>query len=373
MKKITILFAVLVSVISLQAQKTTKTLVHNGLTRSYIEYVPTIYNPATPVPIVICLHGLGDNMSNFTGIGMHQIANTQNFIVLTPQAVSSPFGAAWNSGASYSGYQLNATVDDIGFIGALIDTTMALYNIDPKRVYAMGFSMGGFMCHRLACQMNNRIAAIASVAGTIGTSLTCNPGRAVPVLHLHGTGDSTIYYNNNMYGMDAMEAVMFWVNNNHCDTPAVITDMPDIAADGFTIKHFVFGGGDDSTVVEHYRVDSCDHQWIYPPNNDMSYTQTIWEFLSRYSIPDWVNVAEISSGNNVHFYPNPVKDRLFIENSYAAVKRVFVYNMIGKLVLELPFNATDNSLDVSRLISGIYIIKLQHNDARTSNFKFIKL
>lgn len=365
MKKIFTLILCCIFSTVLLAQTTTKTIQHGGITRSYIQHVPSLYNPTEAVPLLICLHGLGDNMSNFTGVGFHQLANSQKFIVLTPQAVNSPFGAAWNSGAGYMGYQLNGTIDDVGFITKLIDTTMAQYNIDYGRVYAMGFSMGGFMCHRLACELNTRIAAIASVAGTMGSMLTCNPNRAVPVLHMHGTGDSTVYYNGNMYGMDAMDAVMFWVNNNNCDTTPVINDVPDIVQDGFTIKHFVFGNGDAGTVVEHYRVDSADHQWIYPPYNDMSYTPTIWDFLKQYALPQGMGIVEGISHPAFIVHPNPAQNFVRIACESLKSPVVEIFDMRGVCVHKQVNYVSGEVLDISLLSSGVYMVVLTAFDNRT--------
>ena len=156
-----------------------------GLGREYYLYVPNSYDSTKPSPFVLVLHGLGDTISNFIGINMNLVADTGNFIFAVPQAITDPtFGAsAWNSGAGEYSIQLNPSVDDVGFLNAIIDSTSAYYNIDQTRLYCTGFSMGGFMTNRLGCELNNRIAAIASVSGTIGNYLSCNPTRAVPSCH----------------------------------------------------------------------------------------------------------------------------------------------------------------------------------------------
>jgi len=354
------------------AQKTTKTLPFGGLTRTYIEYVPPVYNPSTPVPLIICLHGLGDDMTNFSGIGMNTLANTKNFIVLTPQAISSIMGTAWNSGASLNGMQLNTNVDDLGFISALIDTTMALYNIDPRRVYATGFSMGGFMCHRLACQLNNRIAAIASVAGTIGNAINCVPGRAVPVLHLQGTGDQTIPYTNNTYGKNAMATVMFWAKNNHCDTIPVITDMPNIAQDSMTIKHFVYNNGDNNTVVEHYRVDSAGHTWLFLPQNDMSYTLAIWDFLSRFELPQGLGIESRFKPNTISVFPVPSSDFINISGLKEDYIHFALFDILGKVVYENMKHQNNTLIDIKKFNNGVYILRIYKTDSDYSSFKIIK-
>ncbi|GAB4297617.1 MAG: hypothetical protein Kow0068_21800 [Marinilabiliales bacterium] len=223
--------------INFSYSQTQKTILHDGLTREYIEYVPSIYDGSSPVPLVICLHGLGDNMNNFSNLGFHQIADTANFIVLTPQALeayvySYNMGTAWNSGASYAGIVLNENVDDLGFIQALIDTTASLYNIDIHSVFLTGFSMGGFMCNRLACELTDKITAIASVSGTLGNTITATPSHPIPVMHIHGTADGTVPYTGNQYGNDAEQLVSFYVLNNGCDMAPDIDSIPDVVNDG---------------------------------------------------------------------------------------------------------------------------------------------
>jgi len=178
MKKIILALVALIP-LSFFSQLTTHSWDFDGETREYLMYVPSIYDGSTPVPVVFCLHGLGDNMNNFANIGMNYVADTANFIVITPQALVDNLSGstAWNSGASAFGYVLNGSVDDIGFLGAIIDTLNTNLNIDLQRVYSCGFSMGGFMTNRMACERNDPNAAKASVAGTIGSEVTCKPGR----------------------------------------------------------------------------------------------------------------------------------------------------------------------------------------------------
>jgi len=94
------LITIFISLTVISFSQTSKTISHGGLTREYIEYVPSVYDGSTAVPVLFCLHGLGDNMTNFSGIGMHNVADTANIIVITPQALmasvyGSEVGTAW--------------------------------------------------------------------------------------------------------------------------------------------------------------------------------------------------------------------------------------------------------------------------------------
>lgn len=353
-KGLLILFIGLFFVCNAQ-QQVSKVIAHGGLERQYLEYVPFVYNENTAVPLLICLHGLGDNMANFSTIGMNLIADTANFIVLTPQAISSFMGAAWNSGASTSGMQLNQNVDDISFIGKLIDTTAALYNIDLKRVYVTGFSMGGFMCHRLACEYGHRITAIASVAGTIGSALQCNPGRAIPMIHFHGTADQTVAYTGNQYGLDVDSLLKFWATKHDCQPDPIHALMPDVAADGFTVDHYAYFNQGAIAPVEHYKVTGAVHQWIYTPVNDIDYSTLIWKFLSQFS-NEQVGIDE-SQNYSVVLSPNPTSSFVNIDLNFESGS-VTVYSMDGKLIKTFLTNGKNISVDLSSYKNGVYLFRI---------------
>jgi polyhydroxybutyrate depolymerase len=161
---------------SLYAGWTNTSFTFDGSTRAYRTYVPANYDPAKPASLIVVLHGLGGSMNDAAGMGITGIADTANIILLSPQALdyNNPLAlieAAWNSGIEitipgFGTYAVNADVDDVGFIKAIMDTTKANYSINNARVYVCGASMGGFMTQRLACEAADRFAAVASVMGT---------------------------------------------------------------------------------------------------------------------------------------------------------------------------------------------------------------
>ncbi|HBG70247.1 MAG: hypothetical protein A2W93_13170 [Bacteroidetes bacterium GWF2_43_63] len=352
------LLAIAFSVVSFSlVAQTTKTIQVGGVTRSYKEYVASSYTGTNPVPLVICLHGLGDNMTNFSNIGMHLLSDSAQFITLYPQAMSSAYGTAWNSGASYMGMTLNPTVDDIGFISNLIDSTAELYNIDLTRVYVTGFSMGGFMSNRLACQLGSRICAIASVAGTIGTACTCNPFRATPVAHFHGTADGTVSYTGNAYGNDAEELISYWATFNNCDTPAVHTALPDIEADSMTIDLYKYLNGNQGSEVWFYKVNNADHTWLVPGANDISYTIEIWNFFKRFQHAT-LSVEE-TNAPRLSVYPNPTTDILQVNGFNDADHGLLtLMDLSGRTLSQTCFENGFTTLNVSKLPAGIYLLQL---------------
>ena len=319
-------------------------------------------------------------MNNFSQVGFHQVADTANIIVVTPEALVDVLitgSTAWNSGAGVAGISLNAGVDDVGFINALIDTISAHYNIDQNRVFATGFSMGGFMSNRLACELNNRIASIASVAGSVGGTLVCNPGQSIPVCHFHGTGDTQVGYGtvgggvqNNNWGSNAPDWVSFWNTNNGCGTVTLEGQFPNLSGDGYSVEYVEYAGCTDDSRVVHYKVNNADHVWLFRPTNDISYTLEIWRFFLGMS-PDNLVPASVTEPQiaTIGVYPNPATNQLRIENLDSKILNISIFNTTGQLVKE--FAAGSQSLDVSDLHTGIYQIMIATEKGLFSN-SFVK-
>ncbi|HAP70045.1 MAG TPA: hypothetical protein DCR04_10035, partial [Flavobacteriales bacterium] len=326
------------------SQQTTESWDFDGLNREYIQYVPSIYDGTEAVPLVIVLHGLGDVMSNMAQVGFHQVSDTANFIVVTPQAIVDQVisgSTAWNSGAGAFSITLNGDVDDIGFLNAIIDSVSESYNIDQSRVFATGFSMGGFMTNRLACELNDRIASVASVAGTVGSGISCAPAQEIPVCHIHGTSDGTVGYGvagggamDNTFGSNVSDWIALWTSSNGCGNITLEGQFPNTANDGFLVDYTEYAGCNGNSRVVHYKVNGAEHVWL-GPNNDVFYTTEIWKFFLGLS-PTNLVASELGIGENeiasIGVYPNPTSDVLRIENTEAKILNVSVFNTAGQLV-----------------------------------------
>jgi polyhydroxybutyrate depolymerase len=350
------------------AQWQNKGFTHQGNARQYRVYKSPSYNASAPASLVLTLHGLGDNMTNFSGIGMNLVADTANIIVVVPQAANDALaGAAWNSGAGYSGYYPNATIDDVAFMSALIDTIKANYAIKPNRIYACGFSMGGFMTERLAIALNNKITAFASVSGTFGFGLpSYNPGKSVSIAHFHGTADGTVPYAGNTSGISADSLVKFWVNNNHCNTSPQHSNLPNTQSDGYTVEHDVYSGGQNNTEVEFFKVTGADHVWLTAAN-DISYTVEIWKFFNKHrSLP--TGIKESATTEAFSIFPNPASDQLNLRMNEGATANYeySISDLSGKEVMK-GFADFENGLSTMNvnLNSGLYFMTLK-NDHHTT-------
>ena len=344
------------------------TWTYGGLSREYYLYVPSSYDSTKPMPFVLVLHGLGDTISNFIGINMNLVADSGNFIFAVPQAITDPtFGySAWNSGTGYLGIQLNPTVDDVGFLNAIIDSTQAYYNLDQTRLYCTGFSMGGFMTNRLGCELNNRIAAIASVSGTIGTYLTCNPTRVVPACHFHGTNDQVVYYTGDMFGMDPEVLVAYWRAHDGCDSIPTIDTLPKIIPDTLTFIHYIYPNGEYGSDVEFYKVVNGTHEWIYEPN--MNYSVAILQFFYKHKWVPQVNaINEVPVTVDMKIFPNPANDALNIEytpNGLTTQPELMITDLTGRVVFksELSVSQGTQQIETKNWAAGSYTYNVRNNE-----------
>jgi polyhydroxybutyrate depolymerase len=349
---------------ALSAQWSNKTLTFGATTRNYRVYQSPNYNASNPAALIIALHGLGDNMTNFSaGLNFSSIADTANIICIYPQALSDPFvGAAWNSSAGTLGYYPNSSIDDVGFIQALMDSAISTYAIDLSRIYVCGFSMGGFMTQKLALQANSRIAAFVSLSGTIGSGISSlNPGRQVPLAHFHGTADSVVTYSNGQYGWDVDSLVNFWVNNNACTPSPNIYNYPDIANDGLTVERHEYGNGNPASDFWLYKINGGAHTVLGLPQNDINQTLEVWLFLNRYRLSPTSSLNPVTSKDLLSIYPNPAQSKVHFQvsewqNGNSA--SVFMYNLQGALLLNTPITSGTMEIDVEHLPAGMYMLKV---------------
>lgn len=339
-------------------------IISDGIYRSYRVYVPAAYTGSTARPLVFDFHGYTSNAqeeqfySNFM-----PIADTANFLVVYPQGTSIGGQPYWNAG------QGGVPANDLLFVSSLLDTIKAHYNIDDNSVYSCGMSNGGFMSHSLACELNDKIAAIASVTGTIFTPqyLSCVPNRAVPVMQIHGTADAVVPYIGQV-GVESVEtAVNYWVENNNCNTTPVFTNVPNTnLLDGCTAEHYVYTGGDNNTSCELYKVIGGGHTWpgalftIGVTNQDFNASLKIWLFFKKYKLNQLVGLNEEVQENNVSIYPNPSKSIIYIKTPEGVDTNTKIVDINGKIVAE----SKERQLGIDLLPAGVYSVLISTKNGR---------
>jgi polyhydroxybutyrate depolymerase len=177
------------------------------------------------VPVVFNFHGWGS-----TGIaqalysGMIGKADAETFVVIHPEG----YAHSWNAGTCCAG-PAGALIDDVAFVRAILDDVATLVPVDEGRVFATGMSTGGMMSHRLACEMSDVFAAIATVAGA-SHYLRCAPEQAVPVLHFHGTDDFVVPYGGNLIHPSVPRTMAEWATRNGCGSTRTVS--PPAGPDG---------------------------------------------------------------------------------------------------------------------------------------------
>ncbi|MGJ8661231.1 MAG: alpha/beta hydrolase family esterase, partial [Bacteroidota bacterium] len=316
--KHTILFLFLsLFTISSFGQLTTQTINIGGVTRNYYKYLPVGYQATENLPVVFILHGLGSNAFQMTQAGFSLIADTARIIAIYPDGLQNAGGqTAWNNGTL-----LSSSADDITFFNKMMDEMILNQNANPARIYVTGFSMGGIMTHHLACALNNRIAAIGPMAGTMSTPdiNTCVPSYATPVIHLHGTADGTVPYNSGALPSLTLvpETMTFWRNVHGCSTAADSTRIPDTANDGITVDRFVYNTCNPLGSVELWRLNGADHVYLFQPNNDITEAVEIWKFFNKWQHPNpaTASLSELKKVKSFSVYPNPSNGKLHISSS----------------------------------------------------------
>ncbi len=258
---------------------------HGGYTRTYLVHLPKGYSADAPAPLVLSFHGRhgqGEGQAKLTGFS--EVADRHGFIVVYPDGV----GKSWNA-MHGAGPAQEKGVDDVGFLEALIDGLQAEYAIDPKRVYAAGMSNGGFFAYRLGCELSERLAAIAAVAGAMAPELAevCSPEEPVAVLDIHGTEDRIVPYEGGETKgggelLSTEDTVDVWRLHNGCAMRSDVTlEKGDVVCRAFR---------DCRAPVEQCTVEGAGHTWpggdqylprllVGTTNRDVDASELIWEFF----------------------------------------------------------------------------------------------
>lgn len=170
---------------------------HESRERKYRLYVPKGYAQAgSGMPLVLALHGGGGNMdiqANDRFYGLKSAADKYGYVIAFANGsarTSAARMATWNAGIC-CGYAQEHSVDDVGFLKAVVADVRRHVNIREGRVFATGMSNGGMMSHRLACEAPDVFRAVAAVAGTDGNG-QCMFRRPVSVLHIHAKDDPRV-------------------------------------------------------------------------------------------------------------------------------------------------------------------------------------
>ncbi len=204
--------------------------------------VPTSYKKGTPAPLLVLLHGYGTTGAVQSAyLRLKPATEAKGMLYVYPDGTKNAIGKRfWNAtDACCAGP--NSKVDDSAYLSAVIANVKARYDVDPKRVYVVGHSNGGFMSFRMACDHADVVAAIVSIeAATFADPAKCTPLEPVATLQIHGTADLTIWYkggdNTGAAYPSAMTTLKTWATYNGCDlTPDTPAPAPRSVVQGLPL------------------------------------------------------------------------------------------------------------------------------------------
>jgi polyhydroxybutyrate depolymerase len=365
------------------AQIQTGSFQFEGKTRGYIVFLPQ--NFESNMPVVLSLPGYYETAQWYMDYTMmNNVADTAGFIPVYPEAIYPGF----NSGIGENPSWPTPNVNDVGFIDALIDTLYNYYSIDLQRIYVCGFSNGGFMANKLACELSGRIAAIASVAGIIsyGMANNCNIQRTMPVLHIHGTADDTVPFNGATGWFSVDQTLDYWTSVNNCVKIDTV-QLPDLdPSDGCTVKKISYTNCSNGSKVIFYKVingghswpsAAADYSWAGNRTKDINAVEEIWNFFKSYELVTSIktrldsNPSEFSLFTN---YPNPFNPTTTIQYELPNQShiRLAIYNVLGREVktllnrnsppgtFEIAWDGTD---DLQMPVAGgLYFCRMESED-----------
>jgi polyhydroxybutyrate depolymerase len=269
-----------------------------GVTRQYKVHVPANYDPAVPMPVVFCLHGLQQNAVMFCVSGSNLVSksDTEGFILVMPNGDK----ASWNAGGCCKGDPDPG--NDVAFVRAVFDEVKKHVNVDLDRVYATGLSNGGFMSYRLACEAADIFAAVAPGAGALTTNglgwgatdsdfVECTPSEHVSVLDIHGTADGIVPYELQARSLELIS------QKNGCGSATAPSGAPRSAGDTTCVS---YTGCPDGVEVTGCTVEGGGHVWfgsdscgtgagafgcsfVGANSTTMVNTDEVWDFFARRS------------------------------------------------------------------------------------------
>jgi polyhydroxybutyrate depolymerase len=250
----------------------------SGVARRWLLYLPRAASAGAALPLVFTLHGSGGTPEDQLQLsGLEALAESEGFVLVAPEGIDR----MWNVPVDA------AKPDDVRFVSDLIDELSALASVDRQRVYATGFSGGGRMVSQLACDLSERIAAIAAIGG-IRFPGPCSGTRALPILAFHGTADDTNPYDGGgrpYWGTGVEPAVAGWAEHNRCPVRSERPLSPTTLA-------ISYGGDGCGAEVVLVRLEGFGHSWpdrigASPEggSEDTTADQALWSFFQRHPLP----------------------------------------------------------------------------------------
>jgi polyhydroxybutyrate depolymerase len=271
-------------------------LLIDGHSRYYLLNLPPNYYESSDFSLIIALHGTGGNaLQCERDYKLTEKANEEKYIIVYPEGTQSDgiLGIrTWNAGYCCD-YAAKNNIDDVQFISSLIDKLISSFRINPKKVYVTGMSNGAMMAYRLACEIPDKITAIAPVSGTMLTTSPCNPSRSVPILHIHSELDLKVppQGGNGLAGyyFPPVDSVLrVWAKVDSCSSiEPIVTDF-----DNYT--KYEWKNSQNTICIDYYLTKDGGHSWpggiksrdrADSPSMAVDANDLIWDFFNKFELP----------------------------------------------------------------------------------------
>ncbi len=255
-----------------------------GADRTFKIHVPPSYNDKTPMPVIVLLHGQGqdgEEIARWTKF--NEMADKKGFIAIYPDSRKWGGRDEWRTWDTDNGLlPPGQDANDVAFMRKIIETAEKEYLVDPKRIYMAGLSNGGMLAFRAAGELSDKLAAVAVVSSAMGGA---EPPLRHPVslLNIHGTTDRLIPYDGLKNVPGSLKAVGlpnfkstpyatdYWVDQNK------ITQHPIIVKTKETTER-KFLDTTNGVEVREISLQGADHI----PQDFDKLTSTIWEFFESH-------------------------------------------------------------------------------------------
>lgn len=374
-----------------------KTIEFDGYEREYLLYTPE--NAREFDGLIVGLHGFNNSPDAFFGsLDLSAIADSLNYVIVAPKALPEQsqdvikwanflgdiqLNSVWGCGltvtSSLLNIELNETIDDAGFLDTLIGTVLSEYAVNPKNLFLIGVSMGGYMAYQYALPYGHRLSGMVSIAGTMGTAIKgLEKPAPVPVCDFHSLSDEVVPYTGIgsytlfpgvLYlpvtlGKPKSEVIDYWVSRNEAGE-ALVEDFPE--GNGITVKKFTYPHPEHEVI--HYQADGAKHAYVFAKadGDGMDYKEEIVKFFADHLVENNENsgIGKIDK-QRLYFYSNPANNTVYFSDETGIFS---VYDMTGRLLFSQSFY--DRQADVSGLKSGVYIVRIS-SGGKTLTGKLLK-